>query len=535
MTPSFLFLLSFFICAFGQPAWTGPLSVLASTCGYAIFLFPFVKGRFTSKHAFVWFFITECIHLSWMTSIRYQGFFILVVYLFLAAALSLQFLILCHFVKRTKLESFLSILAAASLWTLMEWSRLYFISGYTWNPLGLTMSWSIFSLQLATIVGVYGLSFYVVVTNLTMLRAFLQPKRSYAITAVSFCIAPYALGAVMIFQAPKELNHLGAVVIQTDLTPEEKEPYFQPTAHIPPLRQWENILYQLQSHRQEEIDLIVLPEGALPFPAFHSIYSIFEVKQMWQEVFGERAEKDLFSAMSRPLLHPIHYKINNAVLAQALADHFDADVVIGLQDEERKQMYNAAFLFSPTKSLPQRYIKRVLVPIGEYIPFEWCVKIANRFGIHTFFTPGEKADVLIGKSNRYGVSICYEETYPHIIQQTSLQGAELFVNITNDIWFPKSKLAKQHFDHGLLRAVENGIPVLRSTNHGISGGIDAYGRVIDSLLHGDERGSLFLRLPLYKRNTLFSIWGNQCILAISLMSLIFYAIRRLFVTKFQLD
>jgi len=172
----------------------------------------------------------------------------------------------------------------------------------------------------------------------------------------------------------------------------------------------------------------------------------------------------------------------------------------------------------------------MLVPLSEYIPFGEIRFLADfvksRFGIEQFFLPGNKPQVFQGKIP-YGLSICYEETYPAFAAETRRKGAELFINVTNDAWFPHSLLPKQHFDHGRLRAVENGVPLLRVCNTGITAGVDRFGRMVESLPPSESKiDVLILDLPTSTHKTLYTFWGDKMILGLSFLFLLFPAIER---------
>jgi apolipoprotein N-acyltransferase len=192
--------------------------------------------------------------------------------------------------------------------------------------------------------------------------------------------------------------------------------------------------------------------------------------------------------------------------------------------------YNAAFHFFPLDFPYERYEKQILVPIGEYIPFrQWdrfAQFIGNQFGIYSSFDPGVESKVFKTPVPS-GISICLEETFAHLIRQSRLKGAELFVNLTNDAWFPDSKLPYQHFDHGRVRAVENGVPILRACNSGISGAIDCFGRIVKTLPVEKKGVSILsVSLPIRSYTTLYTIWGDGAILGISLSAMLSYFLFR---------
>lgn len=208
-----------------------------------------------------------------------------------------------------------------------------------------------------------------------------------------------------------------------------------------------------------------------------------------------------------------------------MANFFQAHVVIGLEDsiyvnQHKAESYSSAFHFIPgSNQLPKRYEKRVLVPMGEYIPFTWCRELASQYGITGSFTCGTSAKVFDGPVP-FGISICYEEIYGDLMRENRVQGAELLVNLTNDGWYPQSRLPKQHFDHARLRTVENGIPLVRACNTGVTGAIDSLGRIIgvlgeDHMQDQQVADSIRLNVPLYHYRTFYAQHGDLPVIGLA--------------------
>lgn len=520
----FLFVLSLMIVGFGQPAWIPFFTYFSAIIGFALFwksIEPISKKSHRVFIATAWFAVVQCIHLSWMTSTDYQGGYILIVYFFLAIAIALKFGFLTYMIPHNRALTVMEGLFVASLWTLLEWARLYFICGFTWNPVGMAYADHYLPLQMASIWGIYGLSFWVIFGNTLVYRAFFLKKGWCLALLVAFF--PYAYG----WFHEKGLQHvfknqkvLSAVLVQTSLLPEQKGGFSSSYAPLPALYQWKRIFIFLNKASQKPIDLIVLPEAVLPNSAFKPFYRLEDVKAIWKDIF--RAQSVSFFP---PLKHPFarreggQWFVSNNYIAQALASYYQASLVIGLDDIDpyTGASVNAGFCFENNKFLG-RYVKRVLVPLGEYIPFQWCTKLAEKFGIYDSFQAGDEPKVMQAKVP-LAISICYEETYSNLIRQSRDIGAKLFVNISNDVWFPSSKLPKQHFDHGRVRAVENGVPLLRACNTGLTGGIDCMGKIV-KVLSSDELPSekiaaaLPIRLPLGNYKTIYSKVGDGLIIGI---------------------
>jgi apolipoprotein N-acyltransferase len=309
--------------------------------------------------------------------------------------------------------------------------------------------------------------------------------------------------------------------VQTGLLPSEKIPLMgRLEEFVSPMHQWRSIFKSLASHREKRAELIALPESAVPFRMDLAAYDYAAASRLLSEEFGSEARK-FFPDLAPPFSND--GRVSNAFFCQFLANYFNADLVIGLDDEEGEEYYTAAIHFSPWQDKVNRYEKRVLVPLAEYLPFSWCKSLAKAYGIESFYTPGKEAKVFPG-SLPIAASICYEETFPDLIREGRLKGAAAFVNITNDNWYPNSKLPQQHFEHGKLRAVENGVPLFRACNSGVTSAVDALGRICGQL--DLAKGTLFVEVPNYQIRTVYTFLGDSLIVGISVGIILFYLIYR---------
>ena len=538
-----IFFLSFFIVGFGVVPWISWLGYISSFCGFSLFWWALSIVISKKKRFFIsllWFGCVEGIHLSWLSSTKYQSAYIFLVYFCVLIWLGLQFGFLTLLLPRKKTLSVLQILFLSSCWTLMEWGRMFVFSGFTWNPIGMAYANNLCSIQLASITGVYGLSFWMMLVNLLALRFFFLKEKKSLFLWLFWAIFPYFFGGAYLFFQEKnnaQKESLSIALVQTNLLPEEKEPLSgRLDSFYPPLFQWQRIFSFLKAKNVSHIDLIILPETAVPFGAHQKVYPLYGVRQILEGVWGKDAKKAL-----PPLTHKDiengekNFLVSNAYISQALANLFNADVVIGLDDKEKDNNYNAAFYFSPYSDVSERYVKQILVPMGEYFPFSWCKKIAEKFGITGCFTPGKEGKVFQGKTS-FAVSICYEETYPYLMRREKQKGAQLFVNLTNDVWFPSSRLPRQHFEHGKIRAIENGVPLVRSCNTGITAAIDCFGRILKKLHDKKEKrddiaGAIVVKLSLKNNFTLYSFWGETFLVSCSCFFICLYIFRLCFFIK----
>ncbi|MBI2810213.1 MAG: apolipoprotein N-acyltransferase [Candidatus Melainabacteria bacterium] len=531
---SFLFLTSLLIVALGQPARIGWLGAVAAVIGYALF-FTGVPAEFTARKRFavatLWFTLVQLVQLSWMTSIDYQGYYILLVYFLLALGMGLQFGILSFFVPKEGKLPLSRMLFCAALWTVMEWARLFPFCGSSWNPVGLSLAHFTPSLQFSSLFGVFGLSFWVILNNLAALNVL--RARKIVLAAVLAC-TPYLFGVAHLgYWDRHEGIALDAALVQTALLPAEKAPHpGRLNEFISPFEQWRRILSAFQKQGRAKWDLIVLPEAFVPLQSDVAYYPFHAVKDLLIRQFGPEVER-AFPPQVAPYGQEQLYNgekiacVSNLFWCQTLANHFEAELVAGLDHTDRTtgKSYNAAFYLHPAGLSAQRYDKQVLLPLAEYLPFEFLKPLTKSYGIFEFYSHGEGAQVF-GDKIYFSPSICYEETFSDVMRQGRVKGAELFINVTNDNYYPHSSLHEQHLHHARLRAVENGVPLVRACNSGASAAIDGFGRILSYEKPADGQLKI-LNSRIVKRHhqTLFSFWGNAGIIALSSM-ILFTCLRR---------
>lgn len=323
-----------------------------------------------------------------------------------------------------------AIPALAALWVGIE--RTHGPLGFAWLALGNAGINMGLPMRLAPLAGVYGISFVLMLLNAAMAVVLLrQPRRRLGWLA----LLP---GLMFLPHLPEaEPGREEAVVVQSNVPMDE-------TWNAASLAQTRDELARLS------LRLALLPDQ----PPAKLI--------LWPEV---------------PL--PLYYEQDAEFRDQAnsLARAAEAYFLFGVVAfTPEGAPLNSAQLVSPGGAPLTRYDKMFLVPFGEFIPplFGWVNRITREAGD---FAPGNQIVVSSVGPHRLGTFICYESVFPHLVRRFAANGAELFVNLSNDGYFGRSAAREQHLLIARMRAAENRRWLLRATNNGITCSIDRAGRI----------------------------------------------------------
>ena len=399
------------------------------------------------------------------------------------------------------------LFAAPCLWVTLELLRTYLFSGLPWSLLGYSQYRQLDLIQVADHLGVYGVSFLIVLTNVALAELYLwvmplfrgfRPARlpwELVTTAAMLVGLSWAYSTSLIaseaVERPKASLQVGVVQPNIDQAIKWDQAYRDET-----LRRYD----RLTESFGYGTDLIVWPEAATPF--------IFEREPVYQLQLVAMANR-----ASAPLLFG------------SPAVRFDTD--------RKPFLLNSAYLLSPDGQLLGRYDKQHLVPFGEYIPLKssllfFLEKLVEGIGD---FQAGPGPTVLSfqlkepdggGPARRVkvGVVICYEVIFPDLVRRMATGGAEFLVTITNDAWFGDSSAPSQHFSMVVFRSVENHLAFVRAANTGISGFIDPFGRIIQASPIFTET-ALQAEIPVRQTRTFYSRHGDVFAYGCMLISLLF--------------
>ncbi|HEX2814229.1 MAG TPA: apolipoprotein N-acyltransferase [Sphingopyxis sp.] len=384
-------------------------------------------------------------------------------------------------------------LAFAGLWTLTEWLRSWVFTGFAWNPLGAI---AIGFAQPAQWIGTYGLSGLVLfVAAIYVLPYFDRrttsetpreiPERQQLLYQLGFgaVIALFMAAVYFMPTSPSERKPkpgtIPITVVQPNVGQQDKWEGGKADANFAKLA-------RLTAPKDDTPRLILWPEAAIPD----------YLETGYPAVYYDRSPAEARGRLT-DLMNP-----NDVMLLGALKLELGRDgSVVGAR--------NAVMTVHADGTLGARYDKAHLVPYGEYLPMR---PILSAIGLSRLapgdidFWPGPGPHTLdLGRFGKAGLQICYEIIFSgQVVDRT--HRPDFIFNPSNDAWFG-SWGPPQHLAQARLRAIEEGLPVIRATPTGISAVIDADGRVLDSLpMHAAGRIDTFV--PRAHAPTLFAQYGN---------------------------
>ena len=213
----------------------------------------------------------------------------------------------------------------------------------------------------------------------------------------------------------------------------------------------------------------------------------------------------------------------NPEIIELIVDNLpkESEILIGNITFQADKFRNSALLIDQDKKIRDIYHKVHLVPFGEYMPFHDILSKLPFMKIITGdigFDSGKEINSIYTKVGNARIAICYEIIFPEEINPNN-EKLDLIINITNDAWFGNSSGPFQHFNSSRFRAIEQGIPVFRSANTGISAIIDPYGRIIDKIELG-KKGSIFSPLPKKTLETYYSKVGDFLFFGVLILTLL---------------
>jgi apolipoprotein N-acyltransferase len=342
----------------------------------------------------------------------------------------------------------LKFLILPLIWILLEYLRKLGPIGHPGGIIGYSQTSNLPILQLASIFGVLGISFFVILINFLIYKLLsTPPKKTRLLLSLTLCIlivipylplisprfSPLSRGYARRAEGLKELK---IAIIQGNHTQKAK----MTSQAWPKIRA--DYLRLTKTAAQNKARLIFWPETFIP----------------------------ALNLNNKPFLAKL----------QSLAQKYNSSIIFGTPLYKKGKYYNAAVVMNPQGLSPQIYKKEKLMPFGEYTPFK---KLFSFFPLTPFlptvdFTSHKNSILLQAQGLNLGLGICLESLYPKYFRKNTKKGADILVTLVNNAWFFDSSAADKHLQISILRAVENSSPLLQVANTGISAIISPQGRIL---------------------------------------------------------
>jgi apolipoprotein N-acyltransferase len=382
-----------------------------------------------------------------------------------------------------------------------EWLRGHILTGLPWNILGYALTAPDKMMQSASVLGIYGLTLLTVLVFAapaviwTAATSWAQRLSGIAVAGLSI-LAMLTYGTITLRRASPEmvpgvrLRLVQPSILQTEKwLPENQRRIF--LDHL-------DLSGRKSDGTQDGlvgINLVVWPEAAMPFQPLKSPEAL--------EMIGELLPSGTF------------------LVSGGLRTEDVPSTGPGTDEGPSRKAFNSLMAFGNVGGkkgeLVALYDKIHLVPFGEYLPFQ---RLLEKIGLRQLtrmrggFTANaaSRAPFTVPGLPVFGPLICYEAIFPAEVMPVGVRPAAL-LNVTNDGWFGNTTGPRQHLHQTRVRAVEEGLPLIRAANNGISAVIDAHGRII-ARLDMNVRGSLDSALPVATRPTWYSRAGDRTFFAL---------------------
>jgi apolipoprotein N-acyltransferase len=403
----------------------------------------------------------------------------------LAIFIGLAALVLHIACRRLKLSGLARVLAFAIVWTVFEYLRGHVFTGFPWNLIGYSWTGFLPVLQSVAVIGIYGLGLLTVAV--AALPALLpDPSESVMRGRASVAVGLVLVGA-MGLAGWVRLSQADSATV-----PGVRLRVVQPA--IPQTLKWAPA--EKARNFERLLELTAEPAAAGASPVTHVVWPETAVPFFVERDGGAR---QAMASVTPP---------GGSIITGAPRIRVEAD--------GENRFWNSLHAVDGSGAVVASFDKFHLVPFGEYMPLRGILPVGGIAAGATDFSSGPGPATLdVPGLPPFSPLICYEVIFPGAVKD-SHNRPNWLLNVTNDAWYGKTAGPHQHFEIARVRAVEEGLPLVRAANTGISGIFDGYGRVTAYLGLG-ERGVVDADLPVMLPITPYGRFGD-IILVLLLMS-----------------
>jgi len=386
-------------------------------------------------------------------------FSLILIPLFLSLFFSLPIVLIGNFCEKN-LSSIILISLALSF---SDFIRGKILTGFPWNIWSYSFSWSIESLQILKIVGIFSFNFFIIIIFFLPSLIFFQNKLKYylipfliILTFSNYFYGSYKINSIK--QYPPERINFKIVSANIDME------NFKNEADVT------SKLIKYSEPNKKIKTIFIWPEGVFINENF---YKNEKIKDLFKKSFSKN--------------HLIIFGANTSK-----------------KNSSNYKYYNSMIVSDNNLKFISKYDKKKLVPFGEFLPFE---SFLNYIGLkkitpgYESFSSGEGNSLITFNFDKKKINIlpliCYEIIFPNLVEENNKYN--FLINISEDAWFGKSIGPKQHFAKAIFRSIESNVFTLRAANMGVSAFISPEGKILKNL-EPNEIGNIELSLPILEKD-----------------------------------
>ena len=380
------------------------------------------------KNTFIWGFVYSFISVFWIAFNNgvniVVGIISMIATVFILCSNTVIIGLIWFKIKTISKEY--SLFMLPFIWVSIEYIKSYGVLGFPWINLANSQTGFLYLIQNSEYVGIYGVSFWVVLVNCLLVQFLLKKSKKTIILLATFFIFPFISGYLILLNVEEnEIDSFKVSLIQPNIGLEDKRNIYFSQINL------DNLIKKSKECISNGTNLVIWPESALPFKELQNI-------------------------------NTSNYIIYN------ILNQNDTYLLSGDITKTENKLYNSGVLLSKN-GIEDIYNKKQLVPMGEYVPFSNNIDYLKNINFgQTNFTPGTKTTIFKINDLSFSSLICFESTFPDINRMHAKEGIDFFVYLVNDGWYTSIFEPRQHARQSIYRAIENRKTVLRCANTGIS-------------------------------------------------------------------
>jgi len=440
------------------------------------------------KYSLLWGTIYHLVVVFWLsTNIGTNSTIAFISMLAAVLILCLNTVIICSIWFLIKDRFKYNLIIFSIIWVSVEYLRSYGLLGFPWVALANTQTDYLYLIQNAQFVGIYGISFWVLLVNIFLFNAKNYDYKNKELYIYLFVlIFPWIIG----YKLFEEYNHkpddegLSTLLIQPNINLYDKRDFTSKEQTL------DKIINMSHDNLSNDTQLIIWPESAMPFHRMQNL-------------------KDRTYLINRLFKKDSHHLLSGNIFY------------------EGTDIYNSSVLIS-NNGIKSVYHKRQLVPVAEHVPFSENFDYLKNINIgQTNFSKGDRDHIFDVEGYKFSALICFESTFPEINRRHANQGIDAIIYLVNDGWYTTLPEPGQHAKQSIFRAIENRLPIIRCTNTGISMFINPSG-IVEKSIGLNKVGTMNVKINKNKYSkTFYTRFGN--VFSLSLLLLMMFLLIKSFI------